>query len=281
MEFNSNQLDMAKRLSFGASFFRNCYLTADPSSAKQFTDPYQALIRFVNSYAYERQGAAPAYKKIAEKVIEKIFNQRSISLTSADVSDAWTEYNTMARVEYNGLKVNGKTNPMSDDKGVLWVIERNRILNLASHTKCLIRNRKTLEAHSLIDSIRGVGPKIASLYLRDVAFLGEISEGGIEDQYLLQPYDTWIDQALTILVGATKPKTLKARQQMIVRLCLEAEVSPIAFNQGAWVLGSQIAEDFETFARLVEGKDSRAIIQQHLEEIERYVSEVRKLLQAY
>jgi hypothetical protein len=36
---------------------------------------------------------------------------------------------------------------------------------------------------------------------------------------------------------------------MVVHLCFQAKVSPVAFNQGAWVLGSREAEDFGTLRK--------------------------------
>lgn len=95
----------------------------------------------------------------------------------------------------------------------------------------------------MLTGTRGIGPKIASLHLRDITYNGELAESEIKDQRYLQSIDTWIDQALSIIFGNRNPKALKEKQEIIVRLCEEAKISPISFNQGVWVLGSQIAGD--------------------------------------
>lgn len=93
--------------------------------------------------------------------------------------------------------------------------------------------------------------------------------------------DTWIDQAISIIFGQRKFKVLREKQEMIVRLCETANVSQIAFNQGAWVLGSQVAGDYSTFEQLTKGQDARVIIKEHIEEKKRYVLDAERLLQGW
>lgn len=278
MEFTSEQKKMAKRLSYGASLFQSYYYK-DSSFHEQFRNNYQALACFLENYAYERQGAAPAYPKIAMRAFRRRFGQKISSVTSEDATIIWSSYKEIARNEYNSLSVNPTHNPMSSDNGLLKVMVSNNIANLATHARNLIQHRQTEEAHKLIADIRGIGTKIASLYLRDIAYLGELSEEEIEDQRYLQPVDTWIEQTLSIVIGAAKPSSLKEKQEMIVRLCHSAEVSPIAFSQGAWMLGSRVAGDYLTFEQLAKGQNAEAIIQKHIEERRRYVSEAEHWLQ--
>jgi thermostable 8-oxoguanine DNA glycosylase len=128
-------------------------------------------------------------------------------------------------------------------------------------------------AHLFVDSINGVGTKIASFYLRDIAYLSGIDETQIVDEHYLQPMDTWLEQSLRIIMRNSIPKKLQDRQRAIVDLCHQAGCSPIAFNQGAWVLGSQIAKNFNTFRKIASG-DS---VNQYLED---YIAEKRIYLQA-
>ena len=278
MEFTSEQKEIAQRLSYGAGLFQ-CYFYKDPSFNKQFEDNYQAVICFVRNYAHERQGAAPAYPKIAIKALENRFNQSIESITIADAKEVWIDYEEIAKTQFNNLAVNKTHNPMSSDNGLLKVMADKDITNLATRVKSLIQSKRTKEAHKLIGSIRGVGTKIASLYLRDIACLGRIPENQIESQHYLQPVDTWIDQTLSILFGDEKPKILRKQQMIIVALCETANVSPIAFSQGAWMLGSQIAGDYLTFQQLAKGRNARAIIKEYVEERKRYVSDVEHWLQ--
>jgi hypothetical protein len=155
------------------------------------------------------------------------------------------------------------------------------IINLASRVKSLIQNKQTKEAHELVTSIRGIGTKIASLYLRDIVYLGRIPEREIKDQYYLQPIDTWIEQTLSIIFGDIKPTVLKKKQEIIVKLCETANVSPVAFSQGAWMFGSQIAGDYSTFQQLAKGQNAKAFVEKHIEEKKGYVSDAERWLQRW
>ena len=271
MEFASVQKEMAKRLSYGASLFQS-YYHKNPSFHEQFSNNYQALACFLENYAYERQGAAPAYPKIAMKALRKRFDQRTSSVTVEDATAIWKSYQEIAKNEFSNLRVNQTHNPMSSDNGLLKVMVRNNITNLATHVRNLIQSKQTKQAHKLITNIRGIGTKIASLYLRDIVYLSKLPEEEIEDQRYLQPVDTWIEQTLSIVFGVAKPRSVKKKQEIIVELCHNARVSPIAFSQGAWMLGSQVAGDYSTFKQLAKGQNAKAIIQKHIEERRRYVA---------
>lgn len=278
MEFTSEQKEIAERLSYGADLFRS-YFYRDSSFNKQFEDNYQALFCFFKNYAYQRQGAAPAYSKIAIKALRNRFDYSTRSVNIADAEEVWKDYQNIAKNEFNNLKVNRTHNPMSSDRGILKVMANKNISNLASHVKCLIQNKQTKEAHELVNSIRGVGTKIASLYLRDIAYLGRIPENRIKDQYCLQPIDTWIEQTLSIIFGNIKPTVLRKKQEIIVKLCETASVSSIAFSQGAWMLGSQVSGDYLTFQQLAKGQNAQVIIKEHMEEKKRYISNAEQWLQ--
>jgi len=71
------------------------------------------------------------------------------------------------------------------------VMAQRKIINLASHVKGLIKSNQTEQAYRLLIGIRGIGAKIASLYLRDIAYNGELVESRVKDQRYLQPVDTW------------------------------------------------------------------------------------------
>ena len=278
MEFTSEQRDMAKRLSYGAKLFQSCYLK-DSSFREQFTNNYQALACFLEYYAYARQGAAPAYPIIALKALKNRFDERMSSVTVADAMIIWKNYQEIARNKFGNLGVNPTRNPMSSDNGLLKVIVNNNITNLATHVRSLIQNKQTKQAHNLITDIRGIGTKIASLYLRDIAYFSKLHEEEIEDQRYLQPVDTWIEQTLSIIFGGAKPRSLKKKQEMIVELCHSAGISSIAFNQGAWILGSQVTGDYSTFKQLAKGQNAKEIIQKHIEERRIYVFEAEHWLE--
>jgi len=276
MRFEAEQIEIAKRLTLGAAIYQNHFLK-DPIFREQFKDGYKSLACFIKNYVYERQGAAPAYPIIAGMSIEKVFQGQMRLVTVTHAKEVWKICKEIARNDFNNLKLNDSHNPMNSDRGVLSAMASRQISNISLHVKSLIERDKTIEAYNLIESIRGVGPKISSFYMRDIAYLGNLIESRIKDQFYLQPIDTWIEQTLSIIFGNKVPTKLREKQETIVELCSEANCSPIAFNQGAWVLGSQIAGDFNTFRKIVKGDNARAIIENHVAETKAYVTEVEKV----
>jgi hypothetical protein len=89
---------------------------------------------------------------------------------------------------------------MNHSSGIIHVLARNKITNLAIEIKNLLIEYQTRKAYNLLNSIREIGPKIASLYMRDIVYLGKIDESDIRDAFVLQPIDTWIDQILDIIL---------------------------------------------------------------------------------
>lgn len=281
MQFTQRQIEIARRLRLGASFFQNVHMN-DSLMREQFEDSYKALQCFIENYAYQRQGAPiKAYAHIGKMTIKRIFNGDIRLVTHANVQEAWKKYQEIAEKEFNGLKINKRNNPLSPDGGILRLLASGDVTNnnLAAHVKDLLENGKTRNAYRLVKNVRGIGVKITPLYLRDIAHLGRIPESKIKDEYLLQPIDTWLKQALSILFGIDVPRKLKEKQETIVNLCEQANVSPIAFNEGAWVLGSQIAGDYKTFKQIAEGQNVKSIIKEQIDETKNYVSELERLLQ--
>lgn len=83
-----------------------------------------------------------------------------------------------------------------------------------------------------------VGPKIASLYIRDVVSLFEL-EGKVpkEFQFCLQPVDVWVRKIAEKLEIIPKNSTDEKVRQAIINICDKYSCSPLQFNQGAWYAG--------------------------------------------
>ena len=276
MPFTEEQIEIAKRLCLGATIYRNYHLRG-PIHRNQFRDSYQALVRFVRGYAYERQGAAAAYKLIAEKSIEKVLCNRVRSINLEISEKVWRTYREIAKTEFNNLSVNATHNPLKSDKGILTMMAKEQIKNLAVFVRDMIQNGNTKKVHRLMVNVRGIGTKIASLYMRDIAYLGDLNELKIKDSHYLQPIDTWIEQCLSIILEDV-PKKPEEKQRKIVELCKEANVSQTAFNQGAWVIGSQIAGNFGFFREILKGRNAKLIIKRHIKKREEYVSVMKQFL---
>jgi len=287
MYFNESQINNAKLLEKVSPIYQNYFLSRE-IFREQFENGYKALVCFLRSYAYERQGAAKAYSKISVKCVSNRYQKGdnwSVP-TKDDTKDLWEDYKNIAKSDFNLLdkktgkvKLNETHNPMNEDKGVIDELASNSIFNIAVHIRDLISSGDTTEAYDFIKEIRGIGEKISSFYLRDIVYLSDLDEDNISDLHLLQPIDTWLEQTLEILFNSNVPKNLQEKQKLIVDLCKESEVSSVFFNQGAWVLGSQIAGEFETFKKaLTDYNSAQKIIERHIEEKEGYLREVKNVL---
>ena len=249
---------------------------------------YLALLVFVKSYAYERQGRARAYPKIAFECISKYYNNGDSwdIPTEKDAKEIWKEYKNLAKEKYNlvekdkhnqlRIKVNEDRNPLNDDKGIIKIIAQNKIKNIALFVLEKFKENKTKIAYNFfVNKVRGIGDKISSFYLRDIADKGLekkllSNENEITDLFLLQPIDTWVDQVTEIIIGEViKDRVVKQRK--IVALCQSAGVSIINFNQGAWILGNQLAGDFGTLKKILKGKNELLdIIKKKVEKLNDY-----------
>jgi hypothetical protein len=97
------------------------------------------------------------------------------------------------------------------------------------------------------NGIESVGPKITSLYLRDLVCINNLEDSiKKEDMIYFQPIDTWVRKIANELEIIESPKLsnkelknvneFKIREK-IVEICDKLHVSAIKFNQGAWYLG--------------------------------------------
>lgn len=99
----------------------------------------------------------------------------------------------------------------------------------------------SMHSKELQDKIRGVGPKISSLYLRDVVSLFDLENCLRNGDYeAVMPVDTWIRK---IAKNLEIVRNSKAKDNEIVRaiidMCKENNISPIQINQGIWYIGTQ------------------------------------------
>jgi thermostable 8-oxoguanine DNA glycosylase len=283
---NFSQTQRAKNLASFAPIFQKTYIS-HPNFRKQFKDDevsnYIALEFFLTHFAYARQGSAKAYPVIAKQTIQEVFHGSLKTINSNQPTEAWKTYTDIAKRDFNSQETNEKRNPMNCNNGVLKVMAVNEVTNIANHVKTLIEHGETKKAHEFIDNITGIGPKIASLYLRDIACLANLeSQIAYEDQFYLQPMDTWLIQALSIIkekpVNPKNNKEKQDAQKTIVDLCTQAKCSPIEFKQGAWLAGSQIAGEYNTFKKIIFGEETKKILKNYVEEHRNYIPEIEKLM---
>jgi hypothetical protein len=91
-----------------------------------------------------------------------------------------------------------------------------------------------------LDSIKSVGDKIISFFLRDLDFLFNLAPQLDGDEVLMQPVDTWVRQ-ISESIGIVQPGDSDHHmKRSIVIACNEADVSPNRYNVGAWCVGARV-----------------------------------------
>ena len=297
MELKEEQILVVRIVEKASSIYRNLYLS-EKIFTDQFYDNYLALKLFLRNYAHERQRVPPDYKRIAIDSIENRFKSGKVwNICKDDPDTIWKLYKKKAQSKkYSSISfdsagqpnLNIKNNPMNSVSGIInqLLIIPNLDNNIAKHITKLLEENQIIEANLFIRAINGIGPKISALYLRDIAFLSEINEEELNNNYLLQPIDLWVERVGEILFeDAWKPisqskKIIEEKQKKMVELCHQTNVSAISFNQGVWVIGSYIAESKEN---LKEYLKNPIIFIKNLEKetnsLIKYISTIKKLIQ--
>lgn len=113
--------------------------------------------------------------------------------------------------------------------------------NIANYCVRLIKENRSREAFESLRTMYGIGPKLASLFLRDICFIFKIEPMDREQQLCLQPVDTWVLQVAQELEipGCTEKTTENNAVIPVVNFCLENNISPTLFNAGAWYVGAR------------------------------------------
>lgn len=204
-----------------------------------------ALVQFTAGYAYERQGAAPAYRDLARKSLAATGGGLSAP-TSALPKATWQEFSRLADNAH--VRPNWKVNPLawSKDSGKVSSVqfalslkaEEHNILRWAAD---VARGGNAEAATTALRSIRGVGWKLAAFYLRDVARFYSIDE---EPAWCFQPVDVWIRRIAKCWAARINRSVVNDNDAatVFIDLAHAAEVRGGDLNAGAWVLGSQLLD---------------------------------------
>jgi hypothetical protein len=226
--------------------------------------PRRALALFAGNYAYERQGRARSYPHAAYLAVMHVSGE-------LDAADIWQAF----LAELDRAKSNPKLNPLnhttrscscvrcafSDSQGQL-----EDIVDVV-HTE-LVEGR-VRDAFDRLDSVRGIGPKIASFFLRDLAIWFKIEPRQRRD--LLQPIDVWVHRYVAMLDGGAASR----RDEWTANWICEHSAAPEALNQGLWYFSSQIAASQVKLRHALDEEDYASEI------TERYVAQLRDAVAAW
>jgi hypothetical protein len=234
-------------------------------------DPAEALKLFLSSYAFERQGRSPAYAELAVNALEICGAGPIIPARASSWAwSVWKKFCELGNFE-GGEGANAKNNPLypgrpADGRGVLSVAFSCALqadgYNLYRLAARAVASKDLRKAHDTLQLIRGIGPKIASLFLRDVALDRNLPEVDLGDRELLQPIDVWLRRVAERLTQRCFGKDDEEAAQHVVQLADNAGCCALSLNAGSWYFGAQVAR---TLQNLDEALKSPAIVKSLVE----------------
>lgn len=205
--------------------------------------PEEALF-FILSYSFyqgRRDELSEKFEKNAKEALKKFlpendpFSLICERMTDKDVLKArYRELDNLLK-QYGVNKEGDRLMVIS----LINFIQSSNEKNLINFLIKQIKSKNVAEAHNKLDSIWSIGPKIASLILRDIVYIYELETYlNKEDYYFLQPIDTWVHKISKELELVGEDKIYRGEAKNITDKCFELEINPIHYNQGAWYIGS-------------------------------------------
>lgn len=111
--------------------------------------------------------------------------------------------------------------------------------NLLKYLRDKFKTNRVHELFNELQTIKGIGPKIASFVLRDFAVLFDLDKNLSKNDFMvLQPIDTWVKKVgLLLKLYNSMDVDENTVREAIVDFCLEHSLPPARFNQGMWYFG--------------------------------------------
>lgn len=213
------------------------------------TNPWEGMAVFLSGYAFERQGRSPRFAPTAVEVAELLqASGRNIEQENLG-KEAWDSFSQ----KLDRRSLNHANNPMAPKRTPftrngrelrtagpsVFELARGFGRSIVGHALGLIGEGRTRVVYEQLASVNGVGPKIASFFLRDVALRYAFDAGA--ERELLQPVDVWVQRAAARFWfdGVVPASDVVARR--IVTESANDGVNPEFVNAGMWYFGAQIA----------------------------------------
>lgn len=245
-------------------------------------DPVTALSQFLFGYAFERQGRSPAYAPIARHVIEAMGATSDLWQDEEMPQRVWQSFCSQLRKIRQNARPNSMNNPLcpqgcsyaskwgqkeTEQPSVLQFVQQRLKefdYNIVAWARRMLLADQVVAVHGDLCSINGIGPKIASFFLRDVAWCFGIQVVSRRD--LLQPVDVWVQRTVRQLEPA-------AEGQEAAWLAQESRAAgalPEAVNAGLWYFGAIIAgNEFTLFHVLDNPPHARRLVDEHVARLQK------------
>ncbi|CUU38400.1 MAG: hypothetical protein N2045_08870 [Fimbriimonadales bacterium] len=209
-------------------------------------DPYYAFRAMLGYYAFAKRGNDRLeYSGFALQALERVLEGKKENFAAFLESDdapqrLWSAFEAVCKE--NQRKVNEQLNRgliegltgyaqriyAEDGIGNIWTtIQRD-----------IVRTGRVEPIYNTITDIKGIGPKVGALVLRDMVALYDL-EPTIDpgDYHYLQPVDTWIRRIGPMLTDEITNDTADwVIAGKLSKLCRRNRVSGVRFNQGVQYL---------------------------------------------
>ena len=230
-----------------ARFYKNYeegFLKKRIKDKNDYLESPKSALFFVLSYSFyqgRRDEISSRFEERAKTTLESFLGNNNVLLYS---SPRITDKNNL-RIKYKGLYDSLKQSKVNKEGDRLMVISLVNFIQFNNKKNILyflieqIKSKKIAEAYRSLDGIWSIGPKIASLILRDVVYIYELENYlSDEEYYFLQPIDTWVHNLSKRIELVDRNKIYKVEAKDITDKCFKFGVNPIHYNQGAWYVGS-------------------------------------------
>jgi hypothetical protein len=218
-------------------------------------DPYYAFRAMLGYYAFAKRGNDRVeYSGFALQALDRVLKGDKANFSRFLASGNAPEqlWNAFVQVcQENQRKINEQLNRgliegladyaarlyAEDEMGNIWM----------DILQSIVQSGRVEPVYQKITEIKGIGPKVGSLVLRDMAALYDL-ESRIDpgDYHYLQPVDTWIRRIGPLLSDEIDEKTADwVIAGKLAKLCRRNRVSGVRFNQGVQYLAIVELRDLE------------------------------------
>ena len=198
-------------------------------------------------FAFARAGGERAgYKNLALKMFE--------TTKGKNFASVWPAFAELCRKA--GVGANEKLNRRPIE-GLMQVHHSGHFGDAGLFAGIADQVRKTgvlAKTYLELLEVVGLGEKISAFLLRDLVWIYDLEERvAPTDRMFLQPIDVWVRRAAEAVFMRPFPERVPSLTigHLLAEACRQAQVSGIAFNQGAWFFGSQKVKKVDGYRKML------------------------------
>jgi len=229
-------------------------------------------MRLFAAMAHERAGRNPNFSKFhriaLKRALEKRKNFEDALLNDSKYPDrVWNEFEEQTPTKENGKKAANPTHTMGAVKEILEKMREEKEPNIVT----LLGKKQVEKAREFLCSLKGIGFKLSALIMRDFCDFFDLWKYELkldkEKYFHLQPVDRWIERVSKLVWNIELEGCHDEEAKKITKCCLEENIDPIAFNQGAWFISAKLNE-LCPFQRIPEDKRELDKITELIEQLD-------------